>query len=273
MKIAVAIGLLSVLGLAVVAPAMAAVNVSAFGEVIAIDGGAGTFQLRAESGDLYEVIPPAEFALSDLSIGDEVLVEGTLDSGVITASSVVILEDVELRVVGEVIAIRSLFFVIRTADGVIYRVLPPEDFDLSSLEREDRVLVQGSFVDGRIEATSVTLLSPFDDEDGPFAKDGYYCRTPSARHPALNSLALAYDEPYSELLYYFCEWRFGVGEIKLALQTAENSGLYFGEILEMKRELGGWGQVWQQLGERANEHEGGPPPWAGCRGNGRGHDD
>lgn len=271
MKIAVAIGLLSVLGLAVVAPAMAAVNVSAFGEVTAIDGAAGTFQLRAESGDFFEVVPPADFELSDLSLGDEVLVEGTLDSGVITASIVVILEDVEVRVVGEVIAIRPLIFVIRTDNGVITRVLPPEDFDLSSLEREDRVLVQGFLVDGRIEATSVTLL-PRDDDDreGPYAKDGYYCRTPSARHPALNSLALAYDEPYSELLYYFCEWRFGVGEIKLALQSAETTGLYFGEILEMKRELGGWGQVWKQLGGK-ERHDGGPPPWAGGRGNG--HDD
>jgi hypothetical protein len=272
-KIGLGVGVLAALALVFAVPALAAVQVSAIGEVTAVDSVAGTFQIQTEEGDTYEVVPPDGFDLNSLSTGDPVLAEGTLAGGVITATAVVLLdEEVELTVIGEVTAVGDDSFEILTEDEEVFTVVPPDDFDLGSLELGDRVLVQGSLSDSEITASNVVELPADDDDDrdGPFDKDGYYCRTPSARHPALNRLALAYGEPYSELLYYFCEWRFGVGEIKLALQTAVNLGgsMDFGDILEMKREVGGWGQVWQQLGVRGN-HEGGRPPWAG--GNGQGH--
>ena len=87
-------------------------------------------------------------------------------------------------------------------------------------------------------------------------KTGYYCRTPGDRHPALNTLAETYDADYSLLLSFFCEGRFGVGEIRHALQAslALNGELSPTEILNMKVELGGWGRVWQELGLKGGGH-------------------
>ena len=268
--------LVTVLALVIAIPALAAVNVSAMGEVTLVDSVAETFQMQSDEGDDFEVVPPDGFDLYFLSVGYQVLVEGTLAGGAITAAIVVLLdEDADLSVVGAVSAIGAETFEITTEDGDIFMVTPPEDFDLSSMEIGDRVLVQGTLSGSEIAASNVVELPANEDnehQNGPFAKDGYYCRTPEAFHPALDELAMAYDKPYSELLFYFCEWHFGVGEIKLALQSAMdlNNGMDFGDILEMKPELGGWGLAWQLLGLKGQQG-GGPPPWAGGLGNGQGH--
>ncbi len=49
---------------------------------------------------------------------------------------------------------------------------------------------------------------------------------------------------------WFCEEHYGFGEIMHALQTAdpEEEGKTPEELLHRKTELGGWGQVWQELG-------------------------
>ena len=48
---------------------------------------------------------------------------------------------------------------------------------------------------------------------------------------------------------WFCDRRYGFGEIMLALETSQGSSDYTAEgLLAMKTELGGWGQVWQYLG-------------------------
>ncbi len=72
-------------------------------------------------------------------------------------------------------------------------------------------------------------------------------------HPVLTSLAEEYLVDYQTLLDYFCQG-FGVGEIKLALQTAgkENVVLTYEELLALRSKDGedemGWGQIWQELG-------------------------
>lgn len=304
------------LGLAIV-PALAQVDVSATGEVVAIDAVAGNFQLDSE-GDLYTVIPPAGFDLATLAVEDFVLVAGELEAGVITAESLEILAppaDVEVTgevqsineaegsfeilgedeavygviapegfdfaslAVGDMVVVQgSLFagvitatsveilaeevevtgevqsidevagtFEILTEEGETFTVIPPEGFDLATLAVGDNVLVQGTLEDSTITAASIEILPPEEEEE---PKEGFYCRTPEARHPALNALAFAYGAPYEELLGFFCEGRFGVGNIMLALQTAAtlDNGTTAGDILAMKAELGGWGQVWRSLG-------------------------
>ena len=73
-------------------------------------------------------------------------------------------------------------------------------------------------------------------------------------HPVLMSLAQRYDVEYDDLLDFFCEYKFGVGEIRLALSTAERERieLKYDQILEMRLENGmkqiGWGLIWQELG-------------------------
>jgi hypothetical protein len=89
-------------------------------------------------------------------------------------------------------------------------------------------------------------------------------------HPALKSLADRYDVAYDDLLVYFCEQQFGVGEIMLALRTAEREDvdLSYQDILDMRHGDGmkevGWGLIWQELGligrgGNNDETEMGPP--------------
>ena len=48
---------------------------------------------------------------------------------------------------------------------------------------------------------------------------------------------------------WFCEGRYGLGEIMHALQTADpDEGTTPEQLLGRKTELGGWGQVWQEMG-------------------------
>lgn len=72
-------------------------------------------------------------------------------------------------------------------------------------------------------------------------------------HPVLTSMAEEYAVDYQMLVDYFCQG-LGVGEIKLALQTAskENVELTYEELLAMRLAVGeekmGWGKIWQELG-------------------------
>ena len=68
-------------------------------------------------------------------------------------------------------------------------------------------------------------------------------------HPVAQRLAETYDVAYEEIMTWFCEGRYGLGEIMHALQTgSDEEGNTPGELLQMKTDMGGWGQVWQELG-------------------------
>ena len=111
-----------------------------------------------------------------------------------------------------------------------------------------------------------------DDMDDENMEDSAVC-SGALIHPALESLAMEYDVDYEELVTFFCDSHLGVGEIKLALETAEDEelDLSWKEILEMRlgddeddKKDSGWGQIWQELGligkdadkEEGNELEG-----------------
>jgi len=151
------IGLIAVMGLGfVVVPALAQVDVNASGEVVAIDAVAGNFQLDAGGGDVYTVIPPEDFDLGTLSIGASVEVQGELEAGVITATSVEIVpppEDVEVS--GEVQSINEAegSFEILTEDATAYSVIAPVGFDFASLAVGDMVVVQGA-----LEGSNVNVV-------------------------------------------------------------------------------------------------------------------
>ena len=86
-------------------------------------------------------------------------------------------------------------------------------------------------------------------------------------HPALLGLAGMYEGvTYEQLVTYFCEG-FGVGEIKLALQTAEKTEDeedLWSDYLNMRKgeEEMGWGEIWQALGligkDKDKDNEPGP---------------
>jgi len=158
-KLFLGASLITTLALVAVWPVIAAVNVSAEGEVTAIDAVAGSFTLQA-GADVYAVIPPAGFDLAGLSVGDQVSVEGSLEAGVITATSVEILpEGEEIEVTGEVTAIAEASFDI-SVEGTAYSVVPPEGFDLTTLAIGDMVLVHGFLVDSTITADSIEIIPP-----------------------------------------------------------------------------------------------------------------
>ena len=79
-------------------------------------------------------------------------------------------------------------------------------------------------------------------------------------HPVVMALSQSYGYEYDEIISWFCSG-YGLGEIKhaLAAESAmatgeddedgdQNGGYTAEEILALKSELGGWGQVWQHLG-------------------------
>jgi hypothetical protein len=68
-------------------------------------------------------------------------------------------------------------------------------------------------------------------------------------HPVAQRLAETYDVAYEDIMTWFCEGRYGLGEIMHALQTgSDEEGNTPEELLQMKTDMGGWGQVWQELG-------------------------
>ncbi len=73
-------------------------------------------------------------------------------------------------------------------------------------------------------------------------------------HPVLSRLAEEFEVDYAELVVFFCEYKFGIGEIKHALQTAELEDIEqtFDELLGERKPEGekvsGWGRIWQELG-------------------------
>jgi hypothetical protein len=68
-------------------------------------------------------------------------------------------------------------------------------------------------------------------------------------HPVAQRLAETYGVPYEQIMGWFCQGRYGLGEIMHALQTGDDEdGNTPEQLLHRKTELGGWGQVWQEMG-------------------------
>lgn len=79
-------------------------------------------------------------------------------------------------------------------------------------------------------------------------------------HPVAQAIAEKYDTSYEQIMTWFCgdgdqsdQEKPGLGQIMLALQTAETSkeGEHAGEaayFLQQRAEGKGWGQIWQEEG-------------------------
>jgi hypothetical protein len=66
-------------------------------------------------------------------------------------------------------------------------------------------------------------------------------------HPAAARLADMYDADYDDIMEWFCDG-YGIGEIMLALRTSEQTDdADADDLLALKTEMGGWGQVWLSL--------------------------
>jgi hypothetical protein len=99
------------------------------------------------------------------------------------------------------------------------------------------------------------------EEDGGDDQD--YC-TGADQHPHAQDLADSYEGvDYAQIMEWFCDRNFGFGEIMHALDTSEITGVAPEELLDMKKELGGWGKVWQELGLIGKPPDSGKPEDAG----------
>jgi len=65
-------------------------------------------------------------------------------------------------------------------------------------------------------------------------------------HPKGQVLADRYQVEYEEIMGWFCQ-RFGFGEIELAYQLSEQSGMAVGDIFALRRTGLGWGQIKNDL--------------------------
>ena len=127
------------------------------------------------------------------------------------------------------------------------------------------------------EAGELLLQEDAEDDDEP---DSRFCDPISEDdpHPAGQGLADSYGVSYETIMGWFCQGigggkdGYGFGEIMLALESADKTGLSAEELLAQRGDLG-WGEIWQELGliGRPDEDEVGPaedkgPPFEVPRG-------
>ena len=128
---------------------------------------------------------------------------------------------------------------------------------LGSVEGADRAaltaLLDNAF--SKHEGRLTKILGPVvadqnidEGEEAPEEEGAEYC-TGNDPHPAAQALADEHGVSYDDVMGWFCAG-YGLGEVKLALETSAREGVNMsaGELLALKTELGGWGEVWQQLG-------------------------
>ncbi len=187
-------------------------------------------------------------------------------------------EPIEIEFTCEVtdINLEEGFFTCEDEGGEFYTVYPPEEFDLEALAVEDVYEVEGTLAaDESVMAEKLDFEEPDDEEEGEEEGEeddgeevGYFCRADTEdQHPVGAALAETYESDYGQVMQWFCEDGFGLGQIMLALQTGLMDGADAGELLTRRSEGEGWGQIWVDMGVIGKDKEadppGGPPEWAG----------
>jgi hypothetical protein len=133
-------------------------------------------------------------------------------------------------------------------------------------------LIAALILAGTAVTTANAAGSFQEDETNPFCEDS------DSVHPVGAAIAETYDMSYDQIMAWFCGVEaseddaapyhsHGLGQVMLALQTAENNGNpeEAHHYLEQRQEGKGWGQIWQEAGligkNRAKEQ--GKPDHAG----------
>ncbi len=119
------------------------------------------------------------------------------------------------------------------------------DGDLSAgipVEVTFTVLEDGSWLALRIESLVAAEPEPESEE----TEEPFVSCTGADPHPTGQKLAQRYGVPYAEIMGWFCQ-RFGFGEIDLAYELSQASGMPVDEIFAMRRSGLGWGQIKAQL--------------------------
>ena len=143
---------------------------------------------------------------------------------------------------------------LETGELVVFTVQMPDDFDFTTVTDGDSFEITGILGDDGV------IVPP---EDGSaFTGNGNFCSSPDEEHPTGASIAESYGVEYSDVMGWYCDnapdggdgsedggtSKTGFGEIKLALETAEITGGSAEELLALRSEGQGWGQIWKELG-------------------------
>jgi hypothetical protein len=173
------------------------------------------------------------------------------------------------NVKGVVTAVGDSTLTIETKKDGTMTVTAPADFDLSTVEVGDWVLVKGDRQDdGTITAERIKVVGKsgqkdLDDDDKPEGEkdNSAFCGEDKKdkSHPVAVKIAEAYGVTEEWVMGYFCDG-YGMGAIMLALKTGEETGADPAALLAMRAEGKGWGQIWQELGLIGSEEEGESPP-------------
>jgi len=160
-------------------------------------------------------------------------------------------------------------FTVETEDGEV-TVVPPEDFDLTSLQVGDEVEVEGTLAeDGTVLAIKVKIevADDEDDQDEVDEEINYFCRPETEeQHPVAVAIAETYGVQEEQVMAWFCEDGFGFGQIMLALQTSQASESDPDALLARRSAGEGWGKIWismKLIGQESDAHPPGRPEDAG----------
>lgn len=125
---------------------------------------------------------------------------------------------------------------VETADGLVFSVIVPEEYDLSGIEPGDTIV-----------PSEEMRRQEEEQEQEQETTAANTCQDDAAIQPLVQAIADQAGVEYDAVKALFCEENMGLGEIKLALKFAEQSGLTLEEVLALHDEFGNWGSVSQAV--------------------------
>ncbi len=148
-----------------------------------------------------------------------------------------------------------------------YTVQVGPNFDYESIAIGDLIEVQGiTDADGNLVVSELNIQERTRDREQEMdgESDGNFCTDGEKSHPVAESMAETYGLTYEEIIGWFCnedaENSNGLGQIMLALETAELTGEPAETYLSAREEGMGWGQIWQEVGEKPGKPDKQDPP-------------
>ncbi len=149
------------------------------------------------------------------------------------------------------------------SDSVIYTVSVPDDFEFEDIQVDDEFELHIKYNKGLEEWMLYKLEEEEQEREREREEDGYFCSEDTEeKHPVAAAIADTYGSDYETVIGMFCAGegeegsaRTGFGNIMLAFHTADETGEDVNDILGMKEDGTGWGQIWQEMGLIGKDRE------------------
>lgn len=189
---------------------------------------------------------------------------GVLVLALVSSGSALASEGNEIEIEGTVVGMDPQEKTIDLeVEGEILVVKVAGNFDFETINLGDLLEVKGTVgEDGTLVLSEYKIQDRIRDrvklQDGD--GEASFCVSGDKIHPVADSIAQTYGISYEDILSWFCgEDHVGLGQIMLALQTAALSEGNFEDYLADREDGFGWGQIWQELGEKGKPDHGTPP--------------